>query len=158
MLVNEKFTSFNGGIEAQNVWNIESLDMVPHSFSMHIKMSVFFNASHQVEYKPGQFGEMHRHSYQLTATAVYQNSSDGNYYVPFEDFRNILKQIARHYEGRCLNDIPLFKHLPSTTENFVQLIAVQLEQLTLHLPLVISEISLNESPTIGVTLVAEHGK
>jgi 6-pyruvoyl-tetrahydropterin synthase len=143
-----------GDIDPKNIWNIEDLDLAPQSYSMRLEMSVFFNASHQIEYKPGKFGDMHRHSFQLTAKATYHDPSDGNYYVPFEDFRAILKQIAVHYEGRCLNDIPVFKKMQSTTENMVQVIAYQIEQLTKHLPLKILEITLNESPTIGVTLVA----
>lgn len=142
-----------GGMEQENIWQMEDLDLAPQSYTMHLQMSVFFNASHQIEYKPGKLGEMHRHSFQLTAKASYNDPSDGNYYVPFEDFRAILKQIAIHYEGRCLNDVPIFRKMQSTTENMVTVITYQIEQLTRHLPLEILEVTLNESPTIGVTLV-----
>jgi 6-pyruvoyl-tetrahydropterin synthase len=143
-----------GGTPQESMWNLEELALAPQSYRMQLQMSVFFNAAHQIEYKPGKFGEMHRHSFQLTAIAAYDDPSDGNYYVPFEDFRAILRQIAQHYEGRCLNDIPVFQKIQSTTENLVQVIAYQMEQLTQHLPLEILEITLNESPTIGVTLVS----
>ena len=136
MLVQTHDQNFQiGEMESKSIWQMESLNLAPQSYAMHIQMSVFFNASHQIEFMPGKFGDMHRHSFQLTAKAAYQNPSDGNYYVPFEDFRAVLKQIASHYEGRCLNEIPIFREMQSTTENMVQVIAFQIEQLTQHLPL-----------------------
>jgi 6-pyruvoyl-tetrahydropterin synthase len=138
---------FNGDFE-----NIDLEILSQASFNMQINLSVFFNASHQVEFEPGNYGPMHRHSYQLLVKAKYTHLAGNEYYVPYATFRNILQDVARYYDGSCLNQSPVFKTVQPTTENFIQVIAYQLNQLTKELPLEIFEITLNESPTVGVTL------
>ena len=136
----------------------DDLDVYDHdeflqqTFSLQVNLSVFFNASHQVEFEPGNFGPIHRHSYQLYVKATYTRQNRKEYYVPYAEFRKILQDIARYYDGRNLNGLPAFTKIQSTTENFVQVIAYQLKKMVKDLPLKIWEVTLNESPTVGVTL------
>ena len=127
-------------------------EFLQKEFSLQVHLSVFFNASHRIEFEPGRYGPIHRHSYQLLVKADYLRQNKNELYVPYAEFRKILEDVAKYYDGTNLTNLPVFGNIQSTTENFVQVIAYQLNKMIAGLPLIIQEITLNESPTVGVTL------
>ncbi len=114
--------------------------------------TVFFTSYHHVTNPSGQYGEIHPHSFRLgikvQAKAVFQ---DTKIVLPYESIREAVSKIAVAYEGRMLNDLPPFKDLQPTTENLCGVIWQQLEYLSKAKPFKVLEITLMESPTIGVT-------
>ena len=154
--INKDWTLYQSDSESEDIWNVETFYPDQSIQAMILEMSVFFNATHYVVSQSGVRGTLHRHSFQFSVTAQYKRNSEGQFFVPFEDFRAVLNEIANFYEGRCLNDLPVFHSMQSTTENFIKLLAYQLEHLIKDLPLVITELSLNESPTVGVKLIFHH--
>ena len=141
---------------SEDIWNVQELYSDDSIQAMILEMSVFFNATHFITSQSGVQGILHRHSFQFSVTAQYKRNSDGQFFVPFEDFKNVLNDISRFYEGKLLNELPVFREKQSTTENFVKVLAYQLERLIKELPLEINELSLHESPTVGVKLIIRH--
>ena len=96
-------------------------------------------------------GEMHPHTYRLQITASAELVTRNNQIViSYENIRNVLNRVCTAYEGKTLNDLPPFKNLQPTTENLVGVIAQQLEKLSPGMKFTIYEVTLMESPTIGV--------
>ena len=68
----------------------------------------------------------------------------------------MINEISTFYEGKCLNELPVFSKMQPTTENFIKVLAYQLDYLNKDLPLEVNALSLYESPTVGVKLIVRH--
>lgn len=114
--------------------------------------TVFFTAFHQVLNPQGKMGEVHPHSFRLNvkvqAKAIFQ---DQKIVLPYENIREMTDKISAAYEGKLLNGLPPFKKLQPTTENLTGVIWQQLEYLSKIKPFKVLEITLMESPTVGIT-------
>ena len=134
-------------------WSIdESRVLNPIQGAYNFSYTVFFTSYHHVTNASGQYGEIHPHSFRLVikvhAKAIFQESK---IVLPYESIREAVSKIALAYEGQMLNDLPPFKDLQPTTENLCGVIWQQLEYLSKTKPFKVLEITLMESPTIGVT-------
>lgn len=97
-------------------------------------------------------GELHQHSYRVQIRVKSMRMKDAEQMiVPYEELRGLTEKVSRAYEGKILNELPPFKKLQPTTENFVGVIAQQLDRLARTKPFQILEVSIFESPTISVT-------
>ena len=114
--------------------------------------TIFFTAYHQVMNKDGLYGEVHPHTFRLNLK-VHAKATflDNKIVLPYESIRETLNKITQAYEGKMLNQSPPFKHLQPTTEKSHRGCRQQLEFLTKVKPFKVLEITLMESPTIGVT-------
>ncbi|MBN2048201.1 MAG: 6-carboxytetrahydropterin synthase [Anaerolineaceae bacterium] len=138
--------------DTQRIWEIKKEDIVYDHVSMDLVMSSFFNVSHRVALPDDSYGNIHRHSFHLNVRARHFPNNIDSLMTPFATFRDILNELAKFYEGKYLNDLPIFNDLQPTTENFTLVLAHQIQQLALGLPLRIIEVTLNESPTVGVSI------
>ena len=139
------------GTNMKNFWDISPYDLASTCLNIEINMSTFFNALHKVTFQSGEEGEVHQHSYHLKISAKGEYRHD-NIVTPFADLRKILNKISSIYEGKFLNDLPPFREMQPTTENFTAVLAYQIKNMAANLSVEIMEISLFESPTIGVTI------
>lgn len=119
--------------------------------TIEIDMSAFFNATHKVVFQSGSESIVHQHSYHLHVRA---KSSYSPYQIltPFTNLRRIIEKATAMYEGKYLNELPPFQKLQPTTENITVILAAQLQKMAAILKIQITELSLNESPTAGVTI------
>jgi 6-pyruvoyltetrahydropterin/6-carboxytetrahydropterin synthase len=114
--------------------------------------TIFFTSYHQVMNKNGFYGEVHPHSYRLNVKVQAKATFlDNKIVLPYESIRETLNKISQAYEGKMLNRLPPFKQMQPTTENLTGVLWQQLEYLTKVKPFKVLEITLMESPTIGVT-------
>jgi 6-pyruvoyl-tetrahydropterin synthase len=94
---------------------------------------------------------MHPHTYRLQVLASVEIVTRNNrVIVSYESIHSIVDRICKVYEGKTLNDLPPFKNLQPTTENLAGVIAQQLEKLSAGKQFKIFEVTLMESPTVGV--------
>lgn len=140
-----------GGATLKNFWDISPYDLASTCLNIEINMSTFFNALHKVTFSSGNEGDVHQHSYHLKIKAKGEYRHD-NIVTPFADLRKILNKISSIYEAKFLNDLPPFREMQPTTENFAAVLAFQIKNMSAKLSVDIIEISLFESPTIGVTI------
>ena len=141
----------NKSSSLKRFWDITPYDLNSTCINIETTMSTFFNASHKMIFENGKEGEIHQHSYHLKITVVGEYRHD-NLNTPFADMRKILNKISSIYEGKFLNDLPPFREMQSTTENFSSVLAVQLKNMSSELAGEISAVSLFESPTVGITI------
>jgi 6-pyruvoyltetrahydropterin/6-carboxytetrahydropterin synthase len=134
-------------------WTIdESRVLNPLQGMYTFSYTIFFTAYHQVMNNVGLYGEVHPHSYRLNLTVQAKATFlDNKIVLPYESIRETLNRISQAYEGKLLNHLPPFSIMQPTTENLTGVLWQQLEYLTKVKPFRVLEITLMESPTIGVT-------
>ena len=139
---------------ADDFWQVDR-DVVLHPSPAYghykIVMSAFFNASHYVSFE-SHSGTMHWHSFHLRVSARADSLSDQhNVLVPYETLRKLVEKVVSQYEGKILNDLPPFRNMQPTIEILVGVISQQIVRMSLGLDLRITEITVMESPTQGIT-------
>ncbi len=139
-------------ISEADLWQIDSTKIIdPGKFIFDFVLNGFFTAYHQISMPWRGMGEMHNHTFRLQITASAELvTHDNKVIVSYESIRTVVDRICREYEGKTLNDLPPFKHLQPTTENLVGVIDQQLVKLSSGKQYKIYEVTLMESPTVGV--------
>jgi 6-pyruvoyltetrahydropterin/6-carboxytetrahydropterin synthase len=134
-------------------WAIDDSKILqPGKSIFEFVVNAFFTSYHQIAITGNILGELHPHSYRLQVKAAASMVTRNNQVVvSYESIRSVVEQVARAYEGKTLNDLPPFKNLQPTTENCVGVIFQQLKRLSISKPFRVIEVTLMESPTVGVT-------
>ena len=142
----------SGPISEADFWQIDAAKIItPGKYVFDFVLNGFFTAFHQVSITGSVMGEMHPHTYRLQITASAELVTRNNQVIiSYENIRTVLDRVCTAYEGNTLNDLPPFKNLQPTTENLVGVIAQQLEKLSSGMKYKIYEVTLMESPTVGV--------
>jgi 6-pyruvoyltetrahydropterin/6-carboxytetrahydropterin synthase len=143
----------SANLEEDLFWQIDEGEILnPRHGTIVLVFNTFFNATHQVVSRGQGLGDLHQHSYRVQIRVKSINAQDSDQMiVPYEELRRLTEKISRAYEGKILNELPPFKRLQPTTENFVGVIAQQLDRLARTKPFQILEVTIFESPTISVT-------
>jgi 6-pyruvoyltetrahydropterin/6-carboxytetrahydropterin synthase len=139
-------------VSEADFWQIDVAKIItPGKYAFDFILNGFFTAFHQVSITGSGMGEMHPHTYRLQITASAELVTRNNQViVSYDNIRTVMDRVCTAYEGKTLNDLPLFKNLQPTTENLVGAIAQQLEKLSSGMKYKIYEVTLMESPTVGV--------
>jgi 6-pyruvoyltetrahydropterin/6-carboxytetrahydropterin synthase len=146
--------SLNFPVLDREFWQVDTSQLMQgRRAGWSYDVTTFFTAHHQVAVTSNRLGELHAHTFRLKLIASVTATEGRQAIVPYESVREVAEHIARAYEGVILNDLPPFRNIQPTTENLIGVIALQLERLTVDKPFKIKEITLMESPTIGITMV-----
>jgi 6-pyruvoyl-tetrahydropterin synthase len=140
------------GTEQDPFWEIdENLILNKSSNSYYeIALDVFFNARHFVTMN-GLQGAMHSHSYRVRVRCQSSElESQDHVVVGYAVIRDRLTLIVKAYNNQCLNDLPPFKRLQTTTENLSAIIFQQLERSLSGIPVKLIEVAVWESPTNSI--------
>lgn len=152
VLEKKEFT-FPTTTDVDPFWDIDEQEVLdPRRGEIVLVFNTFFNTSHQIATKGLKMGELHQHSYRVqirVKKGYVQNSQQ--MIVPYEKLRALTDKISQTYEGKILNRLPVFRNIQPTTENFVGVIAQQLDRMAGSNTFQVIEVTLYESPTIGVT-------
>ena len=136
----------------EDLWQIDFTKITdPGKFIFEFILNGFFTAYHQISMPWTGMGVKHNHTFrlQITASAEFV-THDNQVIVSYKSISTVVERICMTYEGKTLNDLPPFKHLQPTTENLVGVIVQQLERLSSGKQYKIYEVTLMESPTVGV--------
>jgi len=142
----------SGPLSEADFWQIDAAKIItPGKYAFDFILNGFFTAFHQVSITGSAMGEMHPHTYRLQITASAELVTRNNQVIiSYDNIRTVLDRVCTAYEGKTLNELPPFKNLQPTTENLVGVIAQQLEKLSSGMKYKIYEVTLMESPTVGV--------
>ncbi len=139
-------------VSEAELWEIDIEKIItPGKFVFDFVLNGFFTAYHQISITGTGMGEMHSHTYRMQIMAAAELVTRNNQIlVSYESIHSVVDRICKAYEGKTLNDLPPFKKLQPSTENLVGVIAQQLEKLSSGKQYKIYEVTLMESPTVGV--------
>lgn len=139
-------------VSEADFWQIDvSKITTPGKYAFDFVLNGFFTAYHQISITGTTMGERHPHTYRLQIMASAELVTRNNQVIiSYESIRSVVDRVCKAYEGKILNDLPPFQNLQPTTENLVGVIAQQLEKLSSEKQYKIYEVTLMESPTIGV--------
>lgn len=141
-----------GPISEADFWQIDGSKITtPGKYAFDFVLNGFFTAYHQISITGTTMGERHPHTYRLQIMASAELVTRNNKaIISYESIRSVVDRVCKAYEGKILNELPPFQNLQPTTENLVGVIAQQLEKLSSGKLYKIHEVTLMESPTIGV--------
>jgi 6-pyruvoyl-tetrahydropterin synthase len=139
-------------ITEEELWQIDTARIVTPGRSVYnFILNGFFTAYHQISINGTEMGELHPHTFRLQIVASAELITRNNrVIVSYESIRTVVERICKAYEGKTLNSLPPFRNLQPTTENLVGVIAQQLDKLASGKQYKIYEVTLMESPTVGV--------
>ena len=142
----------SGPVTDEELWQIDAARIItPGRSAYDFIQNGFFTAYHQISITGIGMGDVHPHTFRLQVLASVEEITRNNQVViSYESIRSVVERICQTYEGKTLNELPPFRELQPTAENLVGVIAQQLEKLTLGKKYRIYEITLMESPTVGV--------
>jgi len=135
-----------------DLWQIDFTKINdPGKFVFEFILNGFFTAFHQITMPWTGMGVMHNHTFRLQVTASAEFvTHDNRVIVSYTSIQTVVDEICKIYEGKTLNDLPPFKQLQPTTENLVGVIVQQMEKLSSGKQFKIYEVTLMESPSVGV--------
>jgi 6-pyruvoyl-tetrahydropterin synthase len=137
----------------EDFWRIDeaaALRLSERTF-YQVSLDVFFNARHAVTFQ-GRAGPEHAHSYRLQATCRVQGlAREDPVVVGYEFLRQKMTRVVSAYNNQLLNALPPFQTLQPTTEILAAVLFRQLDRLLLELGLVLTSITIWESPTEAIT-------
>jgi 6-pyruvoyl-tetrahydropterin synthase len=110
----------------------------------------FFNARHAVE-----AGPPHTHSWKVEIKVRRPRYLGEQSLIDVEATRRTIRQLFARYEDRFLNDIPPFTFQEPTAENLVAYFFQQLEKEFRGTNIKLHALTIWESPTNYVTMIAE---
>jgi 6-pyruvoyltetrahydropterin/6-carboxytetrahydropterin synthase len=139
-------------VNEAGLWHIDVAKILsPDKNVFEFVYNGFFTAYHQISITGTKMGEIHPHTYRLQIRASTELVTRNNQIiVSYETIHSVVDRICKAYEGKTLNDLPPFINLQPSTENLVGVIAQQLEKLSSGKQYKIYEVTLMESPTVGV--------
>lgn len=135
----------------EEFWQIDIARIItPHKNVYEFIVNGFFTAQHQISITDNM-GELHSHTFRLQVmAAAMMVTHENQVLVSYDSIASIVNRICKAYEAKILNDLPPFADLQPTTENLVGVITQQLERLSAGMQFTIAEVTLMESPTVGV--------
>ncbi len=110
----------------------------------------FFNARHAVKASPP-----HTHSWRVEIKVRRPRYLGEQSLIDVEATRKTIRRLFAHYEERLLNDIPPFTFQEPTVENLVAYFFQQIEKEFRGTNIKLHSLTIWESPTNYVTLIAE---
>ena len=155
------FPGKNGNNEQETLpedfWDIDEPAVLGLFVGHYYELSIdtFFNASHTVVIR-GKRGQFHTHSFRLSVRCKSKSiAGQEQIIVDYSTLRERVELVAQVYHNQVLNDLPPFKKMKSTTENFTAVLFQQLRRTLKGLPLELTSITLWESPTVSVSLTKD---
>ena len=153
-------TEKNGGSQdlPEDFWDLDEPAVLGLFVGHYYEISIdtFFNASHSVVFK-GRRGPLHTHSYRLGVRCRSKSISGKEQVVAdYSTLRDRINRVAKAYNHQHLNDLPPFRRLKSTTENWTAVLFQQLTKALRGLPIELVSITVWESPTVAVTLTKDE--